>query len=196
MDKQAGKVLLGRPVLMAAIVLAVVLVCSWGVWQQWYQTYHLATVQDKVLYRVGNRSIRKFANAVSKVKPRTAVSLVSDQELANPNKRWFKDEEAYLSQQRIRFVRIGVRSGGWPTTEDVRRFLAIVEEPDNRPVLVHCAHGVRRAGMMVAAYQRSVLKYDAERTKKAILAFGHSERTVGDIKRFIEVYDPESRAVT
>ena len=56
--------------------------------------------------------------------------------------------------------------------------------------------GVRRTGMMAAAFQESVLGYDKARTKDAILAFGHSERSIGDVKRFIDVYDPVKREVT
>jgi len=54
---------------------------------------------------------------------------------------------------------------------------------------------VRRTGMMVAAYQRSVLGWDALRCKAAMMTFGHSSRTVADVERFIDVYDPRTGAV-
>ena len=50
--------------------------------------------------------------------------------------------------------------------------------------------------MMVAAYQETVLKFDRERAKAALLAFGHSQRTVGDVQRFIDVYDPIQMRMT
>jgi hypothetical protein len=49
--------------------------------------------------------------------------------------------------------------------------------------------------MLVAAYQMSVLDWDRERTKAAILRFGHSDRTVNDVKKFIDVYDPVAMTV-
>jgi hypothetical protein len=49
--------------------------------------------------------------------------------------------------------------------------------------------------MMVAAYQMSVLGWDKEKTKAAMLTFGHSQRTVGDVQKFIDVYDPATRTV-
>ena len=49
--------------------------------------------------------------------------------------------------------------------------------------------------MMVAAYQEAILGLDDEKAKASILDFGHSERTVKDIKTFIEQYDPKSGAV-
>jgi hypothetical protein len=42
----------------------------------------------------------------------------------------------------------------------------------------------------------SELGWDKQKTKDAIESWGHSERTIGDIKRFIDVYDPVKREVT
>lgn len=64
-----------------------------------------------------------------------------------------------------------------------------------QPMLIHCAQGVRRTGMLVAAYQMTVLGWDKEKTKAAILTFGHSDRTVNDVKKFIDVYDPVTQTV-
>ncbi len=50
--------------------------------------------------------------------------------------------------------------------------------------------------MMVAAYERSVLKLDKEQTTAAMLTFGHSQRTVGDVMRFIDTYDPQTEQMT
>jgi len=93
-------------------------------------------------------------------------------------------------------VRIPVPLGGWPTDEQVKEFLKIVQDPARQPVLVHCAQGVRRTGMMVAAYQESVMKFDREQAKSAILDFGHSQRTIGDVQRFIDIYDPVDQRLT
>src|SRR5213079_2639054 len=95
-----------------------------------------------------------------------------------------------------KFSNIPVKLGGWPTTANVKEFLSLAQNKSLQPVLVHCAQGVRRTGMMVAAYQMSVLGWDKDKTKAAILTFGHSDRTVNDVKRFIDVYDPKTQTVT
>ena len=96
----------------------------------------------------------------------------------------------------MHYQRIAVKLGGWPSSEDIQAFLRTVESPANQPVLLHCAQGVRRTAMFVAAYQESVMGYDQTKAKDAILSFGHSSDTIDDIKRFIDHYDPQSRTVS
>ena len=151
-----------------------------GAWVKWFQTYHLAEVDKGKLYRDGNRGPREFVNTVRIVKPKTIISLVDDEEIADREKPEFKAEIAYAKDHRLSIERIPVRLGGWPRSEDVQRFLEIACDSRRQPVLVHCAQGVRRTGMFVAAYQESVLGYDKEKSKNAILRFGHSDRSIGD----------------
>ncbi len=50
--------------------------------------------------------------------------------------------------------------------------------------------------MMVAAYQQSILGWDDAQTKAAMLTFGHSRRTVGDLEKFVDAYDPAEKRLT
>lgn len=176
---------------IAGIVLLVVL-SAWFVYANYIQTYHLATVQDGVLYRDGCRTLREFETALGRKRIRSVISLVDERENLNEP---FNQEREYCIRSRKKYTNIPVRLGGWPTSADVQQFLSMATNPRLQPQLVHCAQGVRRTGMMVAAYQMSVLGWDKEKTKAAILTFGHSDRTVNDVKRFIDVYDPVNRMV-
>ena len=177
------------------VLLAVLIAGGAYAWQCYLSTYHLATVQPGALYRDGNQSPCQFETAVRKVRPRTVVSLVDDNEVADESKPQFEAEQTFLANKGIRLERIPVKLGGWPTQSDVQRFLDVVSNPDNQPVLVHCAQGVRRTGMMVAAYQMKQMGYDKERAKSDVLSFGHSDRTVSDVKKFIDGYDPATGKV-
>ncbi|MGA2232926.1 MAG: tyrosine-protein phosphatase [Tepidisphaeraceae bacterium] len=184
----------GKLILPILFVLAALLVAGgFWTWRQYFDDYHLAVVREGVLYRDGVRSVRQFAAALQRVKPRTVVSLVDDSENA---RQPFADELALCKDNGAELIRIAVPLGGWPTADQVRRFLEIANDPARQPVLVHCAQGVRRTGMMVAAYQESVMRFDRDRAKAALLAFGHSQRTVGDVQRFIDVYDPAAQCMT
>ena len=181
---------------MFPTILIILLVIGAGLY--WYlrvQTYHLETVTKGVLYRDGNRGMREFATMLRKVQPKTVVTLIDEEELADPKKFMFAQEAELLKQKGISQTNVVVPLGGYPSTEDIQKFLAIVEDPAKRPVVVHCAQGVRRTGMMVAAYQESILGWDKDRVKNSMLTFGHSQRTVTDVKRFVDTYDPKARTM-
>ena len=157
--------------------------------------YHLRTVQGGVLYRDGAKSLSQLTRDIETTHARTVVSLIDPDERADQTKP-FAQEQSAVESHGAKLQRIEVKLGGWPTTDDVRRFLQTVTDRQNQPVLVHCAQGVRRTAMFVAAYQMSVLGYDKQRAKDAIISFGHSDRTIDDIRRFIDEYDPQTRTVT
>ena len=179
---------------IACAALVLFLGLSAAVWRERFATYHFAEVRPGVLYRDGNRNMREFATACRNGRIRTVVMLNDDQELIQPP---FANETAFCQSQGIQLIRIPVTLGGWPSSADVRRFLQIVEDPNNHPVLVHCAQGVRRTGMMVAAYEKSVLGYTDQQTSDAILRFGRkpASQSLADVRRFIASYDGAARQV-
>jgi protein tyrosine/serine phosphatase len=180
-------VVFGLCVGIAAMVLSV--------WQKRH-IYHLAVVQEGILYRDGFKSEGQFAATLENVHPRTVVSLLDGAEQRDPRKSQFFQEQDMCSSRGIKLERIPVSLGGWPSTEDIQQFLTIVSDPKNQPVLVHCAQGVRRTGFFVAAYQESVLGYSKAKAENAILTFGHSDTTVEQIRRFLDGYDPKSQIVS
>lgn len=174
------------------IVFAALLAGAAMYWRLRVQTYHFAAVQENVLYRSGNRGARELATACRKAKVKTIVTLVDDRELTSEP---FADEATFAETSGIKVIRLPIPLGGWPTEDDVKKFLNIARDSSNQPVLVHCAQGVRRTGFLVAAYQRAAMNFDREKAKANMLTFGHSRRTVGDIEKFVEVYDPATGAV-
>ena len=167
--------------------------CGVLLWWFWFDTYHLITVHEGVLYRGGNRGVREFRTAVRKARPETVICIVDDRELVAEE---YVAEQAFPDSNGIEFVRIPIIKGDWPTTEQVRQSLDIATNPRRQPVLFHDNEGIGRAGMMMAAYQESVLGYDDTRAKAAIRAFGHSERTMQDVRRFIDLCDGTRRELT
>lgn len=180
------------------IVIALVVLVGVFIWWQWFMTYHLEVVQEGVLYRDGNRGMREFRNAVRKIQPKTVVCLIDDAELADASKPMFAQEVKFLGERNINLERVKVPLGGWPSEPEINQFLAVMENPDNHPVLIHCAQGVRRTGMMVAAYQQAVLGYTDEQAEAAIEWFGRkpTSATIAEVKKFIRAYDGKTRTLT
>lgn len=177
------------------LVFAAAVAAAVWLWMYRFGTYHFAEVEKGVLYRDGNRGLREFKTALRKGSVRTVVMLNDDQEV---EKEPFKSELQYLDDQKIQVVRIPVKLGGYPTTDEVRQFLQVVNDRSKWPILVHCAQGVRRTGMMVAAYEESILGYDDAKTKSCILPFGRkpASQTLADVNAFINAYDGKTRSLT
>jgi protein tyrosine/serine phosphatase len=73
------------------------------------------------------------------------------------------DEAAIVESLGMRFYRIGLSSRSKPSSEDVARFLAIVNNPANQPVFVHCHVGRHRTGVMTAIYRLAIDSWTADR---------------------------------
>jgi protein tyrosine phosphatase (PTP) superfamily phosphohydrolase (DUF442 family) len=157
------------------------------VWRSFFETYHLVVVDPGKLYRDGNRSLREFKNTLRKTNPKTVIAVVDHQEYNEPE---FVAARELAKSRGLETYWIPIKAGGYPTGDQVRKFLAIASHPAKQPVLYHDDEGIRRAGMMMAAYQETVLGYDDAKTIAAMQTFGHSERTIKDVRRFIEAYDP------
>lgn len=64
-----------------------------------------------------------------------------------------KDEQAMVEQAGMRYVRIPMNTRINPTPAQLEEFLALVNDPANQPVYVHCAGGRHRTGVMTAVYR-------------------------------------------
>lgn len=161
-----------------------------------FDKYHFAVVQDGVLYRMGMRNTRELDNVINQVHPKTVVCLVTDTEVNEETHGDFQGEFAVLKKDGIALHRIPMVEDHAPTQAQIDEFLRIVTDKKNQPVIVHCAQGVIRTGMMVAAYQKDVLGYSKQQALNAVQIFGKGVDRGDEVRRFIiQYYDQQSAQV-
>jgi protein-tyrosine phosphatase len=180
------------------IVAALALAVGVGVYVFLFyiQTYHFAVVTPGVLYRMGVRDQRELETTIRRVHPKTVVCLVTDKEVNDPSEA-FQAEFSILKADGIWLVRIPVPWGGPPSRAQVDEFLHIVKDQRNQPVIVHCAQGVIRTGMMVAAYEKNMLGYSRQQALDAVQIFGKGKGRADEVKKFIHsYYDSSSQMAT
>src|SRR5881394_107517 len=106
------------------LVFAAAAAAALWLWMYRQGTYHFSEVQRGVLYRDGNRGLREFSTALRKGGIRTVVMLNDDDEV---QKEPFKGELELLKQKGIEVVRIPVKLGSYPNSEQVQKFLEVTQ---------------------------------------------------------------------
>jgi tyrosine-protein phosphatase SIW14 len=122
-----------------------------------YRLRNFAVVRAGVLYRSGQLTPAGFERALSEYRIKTAISLrpVRDPSTNATADTW---EEDVCQARGVRFVRLAPREEGEAGLDEMARgFLAVLDDPANHPVLVHCVAGRDRTGTMCAIYR---MEYD------------------------------------
>jgi protein tyrosine/serine phosphatase len=89
---------------------------------------------------------------------KTLISLTSDDSLEN--------ERSFVEQAGLKFVKIPMSTRVAPTADELSHFMAVVTDPANQPVYVHCVGGRHRTGVMTAAYRMAHDGWSAEQAFK------------------------------
>lgn len=76
---------------------------------------------------------------------KTVINLTSDDAEA--------DEPSMAARAGMKYAQIPMSTHEPPTTEQLAKFLQIVNDPASQPVYVHCVGGRHRTGVMTAAYR-------------------------------------------
>ena len=95
-------------------------------------------------YRGGQPAGRDYADLAA-LGVRTIVNLTSDDAQA--------EEPGLASQNGLQYFQIPMTTRQPPTAAQLNEFLAIVDNPANQPVYVHCVGGRHRTGVMTAVYR-------------------------------------------
>ena len=73
------------------------------------------------------------------------------------------NEASLVSRAGMKFFRIPLTTHTAPSPRAVSQFLALVNDPANQPVYVHCQGGRHRTGVMTAVYRMTHDRWSADR---------------------------------
>jgi tyrosine-protein phosphatase SIW14 len=113
---------------------------------------NFGTVREGVLYRSGQLSPTGLDRVLSEHPCRTVVSLRPFRDADSNADTW---EEEVCRARGVKYVRIAPPEGHGEDGLDrmAEGFLAVMDDPTNHPVLVHCLAGRDRTGTMCAIYR-------------------------------------------
>jgi hypothetical protein len=157
----------------------------------------LREVTPGVLYRSGQLTAAGLSDAIARVGARAVVNCMNE----------FPDPElmtTYWDRRIVREADVCRRAGVRlvhldpdlsPDRTDPRarprvidEFLAVLDDPANRPALLHCKAGLHRTGVLVAVYRMEYEGWDAPAAVAELKAHGFGDRACTAANDYIRQY--------
>jgi protein tyrosine/serine phosphatase len=107
---------------------------------------HFDVVKQGILYRSGQLNGDQLADVVQRFGIRTLINFQVPGTAV-------ETERAIARRLRIDFVNLPMPGDGFGQEAQFREVLKACDDPDRRPVLIHCARGTCRTGAAVALYR-------------------------------------------
>ena len=107
---------------------------------------HFDVVRHGVLYRSGQLNPDQLRNAIERYGFRTVISFQYPGAMVEM-------ERAIARERGIDFMNLPMTGDGFGKESQFREVLKAVDDPNRRPVLIHCARGTCRTGSAVALYR-------------------------------------------
>ena len=166
-----------------------------------YSRYRQATmrgfhvVQDGVLYRSGQMSLDGLKRVIHDFGIKTIITL---RDATHPGDGPPDlEEEKYCKAEELNYIRIPPRSweeasdGTVPADQGVKRFLQIMNDPANYPVLVHCFGGIHRTGAFCAVYRMEHDHWSNAQAIAEMRVYGYRNiEDEWDLLGYLEKYRP------
>lgn len=137
---------------------------------------NLRVVEEGKLYRSGQLTPAGLERVVHEYGIKTVVTLRGARKAggAHPD-AWERD---FCAARGLNFDRCEPQvwgedeKGEIPASQNVERFVQIMADPKNHPVLVHCFAGIHRTGTMCAIYRMEFQGWPAERAIAEMQLYG------------------------
>ena len=101
--------------------------------------------------------------------------------------RTSESEKAQVEAAGMRAIAVPIEMTRKGLKEKVDQVVALMADPANQPVYVHCRHGQDRTGIVVAAYRMTLDNWSLKDVEAEMQAFGFNDVWV-NFKKFIRSY--------
>ncbi len=103
-------------------------------------------------------------------------------------------EAAWCRRHGVRFVRLPLKSAPEAIDDTVAEILAIVADPQNHPILVHCARGKERSGLISAVFRMELDGWSNPKALKEMYDRGLEPGSWPTFEDYVWHYNPRAGA--
>lgn len=158
---------------------------GWGLYRRYFgDPKRFAVVEPGVLYRSAQPKPAQISHVIDEYHIKTIVVVRDGFSKAVPQEA----ECAAASGARVVYIPVVSRA---PIPDDqIREFLRIVDDPQMRPVLVHCSAGRHRTGLMCAMYRIERQGWSVDRALEEMASFGFNLESQTAVYQQLKAYRP------
>jgi protein tyrosine/serine phosphatase len=174
------------------LALAITACIAGGILYRQHQRYKHFRVHDEgMVYRSAWLEPDALANVIEEHQIRTVVNLCAPGEMGED--RWVK-ERAAVTNAGARLIELPMTLSTDASDPEIARHLAVMNDPDNYPMLVHCQHGVTRTAKFLAIYDIVYRKQTADESLAAQPLFGRDRHNV-NVRAFVKNFERDYRTL-
>jgi len=157
----------------------------------------LRVVDEGLFYRSGCMTAPGFREAITRYGIRMVLNVNDEEPDTHLAEGYFsKDsirESELCKQMNVKYVflcldLIDKRKAGTVRPNAIEKFLALMDNPENYPVLIHCRAGLHRTGCLVALYRMEYDHWSMEQALGELKAHGFGEYASTKFNDYIAQY--------
>lgn len=140
---------------IAVILVLIAFVCSAFAFFQKKIRYNLVTISEDKVYNSGVIPPKKLPEVINDHRIKTVIDLRdgNEQTELNPESKMQVNIESKIVGTISGVKYFNLPTDQIPKDSTVQKFLKIMDNPKNYPVLIHCHHGVGRSRLFSSIYR-------------------------------------------
>jgi len=146
------------------------------------------TIEPGVLYTSGQPRRMDYTRLLYKYHIGTIVNIRSASE--HREKNWYNEEVTWVRNNGVKYIELPIdrslnRANYFPDQGTQKRFLEVMSDRANLPVLMHGSSGKKRVSMLASVWLRKAQGYSVENTTRIVEKIKEQPLTEKE-KKFIE----------
>lgn len=167
-------------------VCIILAVCAVIALVRHFHIKNFKVVVPDVLYTCGQPRGMDYTRLLYKYHIGTFVNIRSHQEHREEN--WYNEERVWVGRNGVNYVEMPIertdRNEQFPDVETQERFLELMADASNHPVIVHGSSGKKRVSMLVSVWLIKEKGYGVEDAVEVVERIKEAQITVEE-KKFI-----------